>query len=102
MQAAKQTSQTVNTSQSKQSVFTQDKLLHAIGFLKPDKLIKQFSTLALDTVRLQHLERSPQLHPGKVASLKASSRTKEPSTSPKHFGEVLHCNIGFGPVRAHG
>eukprot|EP00957_Ditylum_brightwellii_P026642 2014506-Ditylum_brightwellii.AAC.1 len=87
MQTAKHPSQKVNTSQPKQSVFTQDELLHAIGFLKPDKKIKQFSTLALDMVCLQHLERLPQLHPGKNASLKAPPMTKEPSTPPKHFGE---------------
>eukprot|EP00957_Ditylum_brightwellii_P211902 15366742-Ditylum_brightwellii.AAC.1 len=101
MQAAMHPSQQVNTSQPKQSVLTRDELLHAIGFLKPDKLIKQFLTLALDTVCLQHLERLPQLHPGKVASLKAPPRTKKLPTPLKHFGKVLHCDIGFGPVQAH-
>eukprot|EP00957_Ditylum_brightwellii_P198481 15127192-Ditylum_brightwellii.AAC.1 len=94
-------SNTVNISQPKQRMFTQDKLLQSIRFLKPDKLIKHFNDLSHDTVQIQNLSRSSHLTPGETASLKSPSWTKGKSAPSKHFGETFHCNIGFSPVQAH-
>ena len=53
-------------------------------------------------VKISHIYKSTCLNPGKTALTKSPRQTKNFYTPSKNYCDFLHCDIGFGPVTAHG
>ena len=59
---------------------TRDNLLQSIGFLKPDKFIKNIEKLGKGNVKISNIARNPKIDPGETASVKARKSNKIPLT----------------------
>lgn len=93
----------VNNTTAKHLRKTQDNIAQAIGFLKPDKLIKNISTLGNGTVSISGLTRNPKVDPGETASIRKAKRNlQHKSKVPKTFSEIWHMDIGYGPCTGIG
>ena len=92
----------VNSAQPKKVSMSKDVLRRSIGFLSTQPLLKHIDDISENTVKIQQFSDSPTIDPGMAASIKARRRNKTPSNIPKHYSDVWHLDIGYGPCTAIG
>ena len=63
---------------------SRDNLLQLIGFLKPDKFIKNIEKLGKGKIKISNIARNPKLDQGETASVKARKSNKVPLTPKTH------------------
>ena len=91
----------VNSTETDTVHMSQDMLLQAIGFLKPDKLLRKLDAISLGNVTVSNFKKT-KIDPGEVATMPAKSRNSTPSPPSPHYSDVWHMDIGFGPCTAIG
>ncbi len=92
----------VNSSQRRHVTISREMLAQSIGFRQPEPLLQHLKTIGNGSVNVQRIPKNPQLDPGETATMKSNRRNTEPLKIPKHFGEIMHMDIGYGPCRAIG
>ena len=94
----------VNSTTSKQVQKTIDNISQSIGFLKPEKLLRNLKDLGTGSVTVSGLSRNPKDDAGETASIRQPRKTKEKTAPkvPEHFSDCFHMDIGFGPCTAIG
>ncbi len=81
---------------------TRDHLLQSIGYIKPDKFIRNINKLGKGNVQISHLARNPKVNPGEAASVKSKRSNKIPQTPKANYSDLWHMDIGYGPCAAIG
>ena len=94
-------SSSISAALPKTMSMTRESLLQSIGFLQPDKLLKNLKTLTNMKLTLE-TDNNPKLDSGSTASLRSSNKNKVPNAAPPNVGDVWHMDIGFGPCTAIG
>ena len=92
----------VNSSTPKTISLSQDALFRSIGFLNPKMLQQHLNLLGNKSVRIQNLAKNPTVDPGETASMPSRKRNKIPSQPARHYGDIWHVDIGYGPNTAIG
>ncbi len=92
----------VNKSLPKILTMSQDALKQSIGFLNPAILQRNLNSLGTKSVRIQRLPQNPSIDPGEVASLSSSRRSNNIPTPSRHYGDIWHMDIGYGPCTSVG
>ena len=83
-------------------VISKDILLQSIGFMKPDKLLRHLDIIGNGTVKISNLTRNPKVDPGEAASIRAKKKNTVPQPPRKHYSDLWHMDIGYGPCSAIG
>ena len=93
--------ESANFSEAKTQTMTHDDLKQNIGFLKTSKHIWHFQKFSNRPVQISHIDKSPKLNAGEKKPIKSPNMNKIPSPHSKKYGDIIHCNMGFGPVTVH-
>ena len=73
-----------------------DELRKLIGFRNTDSIIPHLHECFQPNFHLSKLDREPVLNLGEVATIDKTKISKTPVPLPKHFGDVMHADIGYG------
>jgi hypothetical protein len=68
-----------------------------MGFHQIDTIKRNLSALYKDTIAIDSLPPDAVLDPGDFATIKKTPRNATPVSRPNSFGDVIHCDIIFGP-----
>ena len=93
---------TIQTSKDADCIMTREHLLQSIGFLKPDRFIKNIWKLGKGNVAISLMSRNPKIDPGETASVKARKSNKIPLQPKQAYSDLWHMEIGYGPCAAIG
>ena len=94
--------ESVNRAVPKNIQMRKEDLLKSIGYIKPDRFLRNLNDLGKGTYQITGLNRNPVVNPGETASIRAAQCNTKPSKIPKNFGDIFHVDIGFGPCTAIG
>ena len=75
---------------------TIDDLRKLIGFRNAESLIPHLRDCFKPNFHLSTIDRDPVLNLGEVATIDKSKISRRPVPLPKHFGDVMHVDIGYG------
>jgi len=92
----------VSSSLPKSVTMSEDFIRASMGFRRIDTIKKHMSELYEDTIKLDSLPPDAILDQGDLATLRKTARNTTPVARPLSFGDVIHCDIVFGPEVAIG
>jgi hypothetical protein len=81
---------------------SEDFIRASMGFRRIDKIKKYLPDLYEDTIKLDHLPPDAILDQRDMATLQKTARNTTPVPRSSSFGDVIHCDIVFGPEVAIG
>jgi hypothetical protein len=81
---------------------SEDFIRASMGFRRIDTIKKYLPDLYEDTIKLDHLPPDAILDKGDMATLQKTARNTTPVPRSSSFGDVIHCDIVFGPEVAIG
>jgi hypothetical protein len=81
---------------------SEDFLRQCTGFRRLDTMLRCFSNLYQDTVKLDNTPADAVLDVGNYATLRKKNRNTTPVPRSSYFGELMHMDIVFGPEVALG
>ena len=90
----------VNSSEPKTLHMSHDNLLQAIGFIKPEKLLRNIDILGNGNVTISNMPRKERVDPGETATMPSKRKNTTPMPPPKEYSDIWHMDIGFGPCTA--
>ena len=81
---------------------TVDELRRNVGFRNVDTLIKNFNQITNGQTSISSIEEEPTIDLGSVATIHHKRSNTTPLPQGESFGDVFHCDIGFGVRTAIG
>ena len=79
-----------------------DDLHQSLGFRNTDSVIKNVHQIAKNNITISNIESDPTVDLGTVATIHQRKQNTSRLQSTGTFGDVVHCNIGFGSKMAIG
>jgi hypothetical protein len=76
---------------------SEDFIRASMGFRCIDTIKRNLPALYQDTITLDSLPQDAVLDSGDFATMKKTPRNTSPVPRPNSFGDVIHCDIIFGP-----
>jgi hypothetical protein len=92
----------VSSSLPKVITMSEDFVRASMGFRRIDTIKQHFSELYENTIKFDPLPPDTVLDLGDMATLRKTPRNTTPVPRPLLFGDVIHCDIVFGPEVAIG
>ena len=92
----------LNSSIPSKIKLSRDFVAQATGYHKSNMLMKYFDQVSTPNVTIDSIAKSEILVDGETATLKSKKKNKTPGNLPKHFSDVWHMDIVYGPCAAIG
>jgi len=77
--------------------FSEEFIRASMGYHRIDTIKRNLSVLYQDTINLDSLPQDAVLDPGDFATMRKTPRNTTPVPQLSVFGDVIHCDIIFGP-----